>query len=450
MDDLFRGTFLSVHEHISGSVNLSKHLVSSPTKTRYQNERSERRGRLEAFRSRARSGVCSSLQELTTAKELLHLRRLESTDKCSQYYYFALRQLQNQGSGAERRMRELVFEVIGEYGKSILRAKRRHMYLRFSNRVDRIWSIFTMRWKLFIHRLVYESLCCCFPDGPALGLVDSLLASCKILCPAKDSREMKYVNQVLTSLVDMKYIVCTVVKCDLSKVLSVSSPRVAEGRSVLSQSNKPPVHNLCSGVVASNSAELKQLIEQFKSRITGPVSGAAGSRPRTSGSRGVSNSQNLKGNSSRPGSSSAAGDSYTSDGAANGKIDLLSMASIEWLRPSSYNSISEETLLLLNTSNKQPHHRKYSRQNQFDCFSSRYVCQHSAHSSTDYLYFCLEERSRSELLEENGTLMMPSSDMSSAGRRSTRGALSTEQHLSLSLLAHLQVCIDALLLSFLH
>jgi hypothetical protein len=436
MDDLFRCTFANVQEHIDGNMSFSKQLATSPTKSRYISEQSERRKRLDSFRSKVLSRVHSSLDELASAKELLNLRRVESIDKCSQYYYFALWQLQNQSCGAERRMRELVFEVIGEYGKSILRSKRRHLYLKFSNRVDRIWSILVMRWKLFIQRVIYEALIT-VPDNSSLALSDPVFKCYRVLCISRDSKEMKFIGQVLASLVSgasdhKQHILCSAIKFDMSKLTSGSS---AAGKDKGGGRDKP-----AECLVASTVPELKMLVELLKSRL---ALYATPTNPPTAKGRNGSSRMPLSptqgGAASRPGT----GDP-SHRGQGSGCLDLLSISCIEWLRPSSFNAVSDQTMLRLNSigNGKNSHaHRKHHRQNQFDCFSSRYVCQHSAHTSSDFAYFCLEERLRSELLEENSHLLLTTPEVQGdgGGRRKSRGALSTEHLDTFGVLKSLQV-----------
>ena len=427
MDELFKVTFASIHEHISGSASVSKHLMSSPTKAIYQNERAQRRERLQALRARTLARVYSSLREHAATKELLQFRRSELIDKCSQYYYFALRQLLSQSANAERRMRELVFEVIGEYGKSVLRAKRRHIFLRFSNRVDRIWSIFVMRWKVFTHRLIYEALML-LPNGITTK-ADEVYSCYKVLCPSKDAREMKLISQVLASVVTAKVVLCGVVKMNLSQCMPSTPPT----------GNNRTGHN--TSTIATTPHEVRQLIDEVKHRLMVSLyagQGAGGTKGRSGSRTTHSNGTNSHPPHppSRPPSSSSIIDSPKYAPGAGDCMDFLRLSVIEWLRPCSYCPISEATLLRLDPSSKEhKHHRKHSRQNPFDCFSSRFVSQHSAFSSSEFVYFCLEERAASEVLVDNALLLLSTDG---AGGHRGRG-MSSDRCQMFSVLAHLQV-----------
>ena len=74
------------------------------------------------------------------------------------------RRLNMQKQSAERRMRELVFEVIGEYGKSELRMRRRKEYLTYVSTMQHLWMVRKVSWDRFAARLVFESCVSCLPS----------------------------------------------------------------------------------------------------------------------------------------------------------------------------------------------------------------------------------------------------------------------------------------------
>ena len=67
------------------------------------------------------------------------------------------RRLTQQLLSAERRIRELVFEIIGEYGKSDVRFRRRQAYLAYNARIQVAWASHKCRWEHFALRLCYEA-----------------------------------------------------------------------------------------------------------------------------------------------------------------------------------------------------------------------------------------------------------------------------------------------------
>ena len=62
-------------------------------------------------------------------------------ENCRLHGQVVLRRLKQQKEGAERRLRELLYEIIGEYGKSEMRVNRRHTYLKYASRVNMMWSM---------------------------------------------------------------------------------------------------------------------------------------------------------------------------------------------------------------------------------------------------------------------------------------------------------------------
>ena len=67
------------------------------------------------------------------------------------------RRLAQQLLSAERRIRELVFEIIGEYGKSDVRFRRRQAYLAYNARIQVAWASHKSRWERFTLRLCHEA-----------------------------------------------------------------------------------------------------------------------------------------------------------------------------------------------------------------------------------------------------------------------------------------------------
>ena len=63
------------------------------------------------------------------------------------------RRLMQQVLGADRRMRELIFEILGEYGKSDVRVKRRQEYIHFTARLKLVARISLLRWQRFVLHL---------------------------------------------------------------------------------------------------------------------------------------------------------------------------------------------------------------------------------------------------------------------------------------------------------
>lgn len=89
--------------------------------------------------------------------DAVKLSRNYATDVCKRQSTTIRRRLFHQKEIAERRMRELVFELIGEYAKSNTRLTRRQEYLKFTSRISVTWHIWKLQWDRFALRLCYES-----------------------------------------------------------------------------------------------------------------------------------------------------------------------------------------------------------------------------------------------------------------------------------------------------
>ena len=77
-------------------------------------------------------------------------------------------------------MKDLVFEVIGEYGKSNVRLNRRQEYLRKTGRAKVLACIWTHNWQKFSLRLKFD-LCQAMLQGRACSDLASFQAAQNII-----------------------------------------------------------------------------------------------------------------------------------------------------------------------------------------------------------------------------------------------------------------------------
>lgn len=84
------------------------------------------------------------------------LSKEESLNSCNSQSYASMRRLAIQKSNADKRLRELIFEIIGEYGKSSLRITRRRSYLHKVGCVKLILNAWCLQWAKFCRRLHFE------------------------------------------------------------------------------------------------------------------------------------------------------------------------------------------------------------------------------------------------------------------------------------------------------
>jgi hypothetical protein len=103
--------------------------------------------------ARMKSDLDSKRADLT-AMRTFYQKELES---CMSHKLLSERRLSTQMLTAERRIRELVFEILGEYGKSEIRFRRRQDYLSYTARIHAAWMCHKNVWDRFALRLCYEA-----------------------------------------------------------------------------------------------------------------------------------------------------------------------------------------------------------------------------------------------------------------------------------------------------
>ena len=86
---------------------------------------------------------------LLSAVQQAELCRTLNVNVCKRQANLSDNRLISQQQVADRRLRELVFEVIGEYGKSHIRLARRKAYMRDTGRDKLVLSIWSLRWSRF-------------------------------------------------------------------------------------------------------------------------------------------------------------------------------------------------------------------------------------------------------------------------------------------------------------
>ena len=322
-------------------------------------------------------------------EELLNLiENGESYSKngCLQHFYYSLKQLNSHNLMAERRMRELVFEVMGEYGKCALRSKRRYAYLRCSYRINKAMTIFRMRWHFFMERFIYEAIKQHHVDNVNAFEKHLRINSNQysIICPQKSKEEYSEVKNVVTSILS------STPSSDImvSMVVKYVTPEIKGRPQLQVQGQTTPrgqrrASRLQAPVIATSIHDLHKVVHEARRYVN---MGQVGSSNRPTSSKRTPRS-----NGSR-------------DDCVNvSSLTLLSASSIEWMRPCSYHPISSDTLasIFSYVPNKSGNGNRSSSamtnametRNQFDSFCNRFISQHAAKCNSHHVYFCLEERS---------------------------------------------------------
>ena len=126
--------------------------------------------------------------------------RLLNVNVCKRQANLSDHRLISQQQVADRRLRELVFEVIGEYGKSHIRLARRKAYMRDTGRNKLVISIWSLRWTRFcavLKKGMILSICNGTNSGGENTAADKSL-KCRLLLPQKDRDEIGHVKKLLT------------------------------------------------------------------------------------------------------------------------------------------------------------------------------------------------------------------------------------------------------------
>lgn len=362
-------------------------------------------------------------------------RRL-NTAICKQYEHAMERRLVCQRSSSERRMKDLVFEVVGEYGKSHIRIARRQEYLRKTGRTKIALSVWNMNWQKFSLRLKFE-LCQSmiadhrFPDVAVMTLAHNVVQCAHLNCET-DKAELESVVKKIAKksglIADKRLIIQSVVRI----------AKNGKDKGLIPSSFK----------VATNLKELQEIVAVLKAwakRSAPPASQIANqpSNPATMG-------RNL---SSRGGGTrSASGVRPRPLPAAviptQGPLlkELLSTSSIAWLHSASFLPTHWDQLYLDQYSNSENPSTTLLT-DPFSNFVRKYHAQHTCTLFSERAYFCLEERSLAgccntgvpgaRAVSPDSALLAVLGDIGEVSREEKRVAL--ENAITMQLLATLQV-----------
>ena len=361
-------------------------------------------------------------------------RRL-NTAICKQYEHAVERRLVCQRSSSERRMKDLVFEVVGEYGKSHIRIARRQEYLRKTGRTKIALSVWNMNWQKFALRLKFD-LCQSMvvdhraPDAAVLALVHNVVQCAHLNCEA-DKVELESVVKKIakkSGLITDKRLV-------LQSVVRIS--KHGKDKGLIPSSFK----------VATNLKELQEIMAVLKAwaKRSAPPPIQATNQPGNPATMGRSLS-------SRGGGRSASGvrprPLPASIVPAQGPLlkELLSTSSIAWLHSASFLPTHWDQLYLDQYNSLENYHNAASS-DPFSNFVRKFHAQHTCTMFSERAYFCLEERSLAGCCDtgaSGGRAVSPDSallavlgDIGEASREEKRVAL--ENAITMQLLATLQV-----------
>jgi hypothetical protein len=136
----------------------------------------------------------------------LLLKTMESTyfqaeTICVRHKHASEKKFAQKLNGSERRIRELIFEIIGEYGKSEARIARRQDYLAHAVRLKFVWRVLHVRLQRYVLCLRKEISPNKLDESDSNDLIVSALSQ------LKDSSEINFITNRIISLSKNKDIV---------------------------------------------------------------------------------------------------------------------------------------------------------------------------------------------------------------------------------------------------
>jgi hypothetical protein len=430
MDELFSATFSALRKRVMEGPRQghpepqfapappipfaqSSSTTSGSSNPTISEERSTIQDKIKEMREKKDIKVKNISKYLNESEEILHLmhnNEVSTKNSCQQHCNYTLKQLNTQHLLAERRMRELVFEVMGEYGKCSLRSRRRHAYLRCSYRIKKAVLVFQMRWNYFMGRLVFETIQQQHIDNIFKFQQDLQLNMDQYsnVCPQRSKEEYALVKKVACAVLPSTSPRDVMVSMVMKFVTPGARDRDRDRAATNTPRGQRRAARVSSPVLATSVHDLRKLVREAKRYInmgqsqSQSQSQSSGNRPSSSSSKRTQQPHNTGTNTSSSSSSSR-----------NNSSTLLSTASIEWLRPCSYHPISADTLASLFSYSPAPATcldpgaapgrpqgalaSAMATPNRFDSFSHRFLSQHCARPGASYVYFCLEERASSVL-----------------------------------------------------
>jgi hypothetical protein len=272
---------------------------------------------------------------------------------------------------AEKRMRELVYEIIGEYGKCQWRVERRKQYIRISMLYGKLLSIWRLAWQRYLLRLRVEV------SGQYISHAQHPNAlSCALLCPQRDSDEGKAVSILLNRA---KGLPRSADGVGSWKVLSAAKL----SRSIIGNEGVAAVNK---GAVSERLTFAKTNSEMAKfSHILARWAGVGTAKDHTSGARRL-------GSATRRSSSSTNLLVNKQQSASKGKEAFMKLSSflrsnsISWMHPPSY-CVNQFKQLAVDYSAENS-----NKLEPLEMYVYELHLQQGARIENDRLYFCMEER----------------------------------------------------------
>ena len=166
----------------------------------------------------------------------------KSKELCQRQQNISKRRIEQHVETSERRMRELVFEIIGEYGKSNIRINRRQQIIKFISRLKVVCSVWQVQWDRFCLRLCYEST-------RDIDNANTNSLKYQLLCPESNKEEIKAIElklkKKLGSTISSTARINCIIKFNKRTKTQSNSSSKATSDSVILATTESEVRNFC-------------------------------------------------------------------------------------------------------------------------------------------------------------------------------------------------------------
>lgn len=334
-------------------------------------------------------------------------------------------------------MKDLVFEVVGEYGKSNIRICRRQEYLRKTGLAKILSASWAQNWRKFAARLKFDICQGMFqdrPPEPQAFLACQSIVQCHHLAPETDTEEIeaviRKVSKKMGLIADQKMVVQSVVRV----------AKNSKDRALLSSSFR----------VATTTKDLQEILQLLKTWGKRSAPPPAPAPPAQSGSAGVARNISSRGRSAGGGGRPRALPQSAPPPPVPYLKEMVNTDCVDWLHPASYHPAlwDEAYGTQYATAPGGAGTTSAPDQDPFTAFVRRYHAQHTGSLWNTRAYFCLEERSlagRSDreadarAVSPDSALLAVLSGVADGNKEEKRVAL--ENAITMQLLTTLQVAL---------
>ncbi len=175
-------------------------------------------------------------QSLEQVESSVH-RMLSS---CNQQLHVASLRLSQQFSVSERRLQDLLMEVLGEYGKTLTRSRRRENYIVNTCHMEMIMTTWIFMWKKFCARLRFDLLNVYRSQKISIGdincqSVQNMRSKLNIttICKQADQLEfchiLKYLNKKIGLVCDQDYVPYSIIKVSKNSIRVLNNDQQSRG-----------------------------------------------------------------------------------------------------------------------------------------------------------------------------------------------------------------------------